>query len=130
MTSKLDQVHDKFKVFAGKLDDDGTMGALAAEVAAWARDAKVAPKSIGVEYIEAAEKLLFSLGYDTDEPAYGIEVWSTHIGKLTGFGEADLAAIGKAMSEAAVKHGNVICHELYVTAKDDLLMVFMSRTAG
>lgn len=121
------QVHDKFKLFTGKLQADGTIGSLADEVAAWAREAKVAPKSIGIEYVESADRVIFSIGYRDDEAAYAIKVSSVPVGKLSGFSEGDLGALERAMGEAAAKHGSLICHELYVTGKNDLLMVFMSH---
>jgi hypothetical protein len=34
------------------------------------------------------------------------------------------------MASAGGKLSNVICHELYVTDENDLLMVFMTRAAG
>ena len=48
------QVHDKFKIFSGELASDGTIGKLADEVAAFAKKSKIAPKSIGVAYLEPA----------------------------------------------------------------------------
>ena len=127
MTTSLDQVHEKFKLFSGKLESDGTIGALATEVAAWARDAKVAPKSIGIEYVESADRVIFSLGYRDDEPTYGVTIKSVPVGKLAGFGAAELAVLETAMGAAAANQGKILCHELYVTAKSDLLMVVMSH---
>ena len=123
------QVHEKFKLFSGKLEGDGTLGALAAEVAAWAREAKVAPKSIGIEYVESADRVIFSLGYRDDVSPYAIAVISVRVGKLDGFGEAELGALEKAMATAAASSGHILCHELYVTANNDLLMVLMSHAA-
>ena len=46
-----------------------------------------------------------------------------------GFGEAELGALEKAMATAAASSGHILCHELYVTANSDLLMVLMSHAA-
>ncbi len=129
MTTIAHQVHEKFKLFSGKLEGDGTLGTLANEVAAWARDAKVAPKSIGIEYVESADRVIFSLGYRDDEPAYDIAIKSVPVGKLAGFSADELGSLEKAMAGAAATSGKIICHELYVTAGSDLLMVLMSHAA-
>jgi hypothetical protein len=128
-TTIAHQVHEKFKLFSGKLASDGTLGDLATEVAAWAKEAKVAPKSIGIEYVESADRVIFSIGYRDDEPGYPITVKSVAVGKLSGFSEGELAGLEKAMATAAAASGHLICHELYVTAKNDLLMVLMSHAA-
>ena len=72
MTKIADQVHTKFKLFTGTLDASGNIGKLAGEVAAWAKSAKVAPKSIGVEFLERNKQVILSVGYRDDEPGYGI----------------------------------------------------------
>jgi hypothetical protein len=124
------QVHGKFKVFSGTLGADRTMGALAGEAEAWVRSAKVAPKSIGVEYVEAAGRLLLSIGYRDDEPGYAVTLTTVEIGRIEGLDAGGLAKVEQAMASAGGKLSNVICHELYVTDKNDLLMVFMTRAAG
>ena len=48
------QVHGQFKLFTGPLAEDRKLGALGDQVAAFARDHKVAAKSIGVEYLESS----------------------------------------------------------------------------
>jgi hypothetical protein len=127
-TTTSQQDHDKFKLFSGKLEENGTLGALAEEVSAWAREAKVAPKSIGIEYVESEDQVIFSLGYRNDESPYGITLSSVSVGKL-GFSAGEFAALEKAMSEAAARQGSLICHELVVSKAGNLLMVFMSRAA-
>src|SRR5262245_56939546 len=129
MTTISQQDHDKFKLFSGKVEGDGTLGALGREIATWASEAKIAPKSIGIEYVESADRVIFSLGYRDDEAPYAVTISSVPVGKLAGFSEGDLAALEKAMSAAATNQGTLICHELYVTAQNDLLMVFMARAA-
>jgi hypothetical protein len=130
MSQIADQVHNKFKVFTGKLAADGTVGTLAAEVEAWVKSAKVAPKSIGVEYIESRDALLLSVGYRDDEDAYPVQLSSIRIGKIESTDAAGLAKIESAMAAASAKLSNVICHELYVTKASDPLMVVISHQAG
>jgi hypothetical protein len=48
MTSVTEQIHGKFKVFAGELHGN-SIDRLAAEVVSFVSREKIAPKSIGVE---------------------------------------------------------------------------------
>ena len=120
------QVHDKFKVFTGELAGDKTIGKLAAEVAAFAHDSRAAAKSIGVEYIESAGRLLITLGYRDDEEPYPIKLHSVHLGKVESLA-GDFSKLEAAMAKAAGKIRNIICHELYATAGGDFVMVFMTH---
>lgn len=121
------QVHTKFKLFAGTLDAGGALTKLAGEVAAWAKTAKVAAKSIGIEFLERDHKVILSVGYRDDEPGYGIRLESRKIGVVGKLDAADLSKLEKAMSEAAAHDKHVICHELYVTDTNDLFVVTMSH---
>ena len=127
MSKIADQVHTKFKLFTGSLDADGNMATLARQVTGWAKDAKVAPKSIGVEFIEGNKKMILSVGYRDDEPAYGITLASSKIGKLGKLDAGELATLEKAMADSAARIKNVICHELYVTDANDLFVVTMAH---
>ena len=127
MSKIADQVHTKFKLFTGSLDASGNIGALAGQVAAWAKDAKVAPKSIGVEFVEGTKQMILSVGYRDDEPGYGISLASSKIGKLGKLDAGELAQLEQAMGAAAAKIKNVICHELYVTDTRDMFVVTMAH---
>jgi hypothetical protein len=120
------QVHDKFKVFTGELAKDKTIGKLAEEVAAFARHSHVAAKSIGVEYIESAGRLLITLGYCDDKEPYPIKLHSVPLGKI-GTLTTDFSKLEAAMAEASGKIRNIICHELYLTGDGDFVMVFMTH---
>src|SRR5262245_35272295 len=72
--SAKDQVHSKFKLFAGSLGPGGSLGSLGTEVEQFAAKVKAAPKSIGVEYLEHSKKVVVSLGYRDDEAAYPIKL--------------------------------------------------------
>ena len=125
MSQIQNQVHSRFKVFAGELDQNKTIGPLAGQITSFVKEAKVAAKSIGVEYIESAGRLIITLGYRDDEPWYPVDVSCVSLGKIDALG-SDFAALEQAMSEAAQKHSNIICHELYVTDDREFLMIFMT----
>jgi len=118
-----DQAHSKFKVFiANPYDTTAKMG-IAELAEEWARTADVAPKSIGVEYLEAASKVVLSLGYRDDEPGYPI-ILSQH-----DMGVVEIApeAIEKALSTVANLYENVICHEFYIDDKGALFIIVMRK---
>ena len=123
------QVHGKFKVFSAPLDVDRMLGSLTGEVESWVRSSNVAPKSIGVEYIEAAGRIVLSIGYRDDEPGYAVDLQTLDLGRIEGFEGAELTKIEEAMSSASARLRNVICHELFVTDRNDLRMVFMVQAA-
>ena len=129
MSQIASQVHNKFKVFSGDLQPDKTIGELAETVAAFASDHKIAAKSIGVEYLESAKRLIITLGYRDDEEAYPIKLHSVSLGKVDA-ASGDFSALEQAMAEASAKLSNVICHELYVTAEQDFLMIFMTHDSN
>jgi len=122
------QIHDKFKVFVGDLAPDKTIGKLADEVADFAKKAKIAAKSIGVEYLESKGKLLITLGYKEGEEPYHIRLHSVHLGKIDALA-GDFAKLEQAMAKASSKFKSIICHELYLTGEDDFVMVFMTHHA-
>ncbi|HEY1814194.1 MAG TPA: hypothetical protein VGG74_17705 [Kofleriaceae bacterium] len=121
------QVHESFKLFAGKLDGGGHISELGKQVSAWAASGKVAPKSIGIEFVESSKQVIFSVGYRSDEPGYGVKLASTKIGKVSTLDAAELGRLERALTEAASKAGDVICHELYVSDSNELYMVTMSH---
>lgn len=120
-----DQVHGKFKLFVGPLGADGGLGGLAAEVEGWVRSAGVAPKSIGVEFLESDAVLVVSLGYRDDEPGYNVTVKAAPIGRLEGTDRGALERLEQAISAASRAHSEIICHEIYVTEDNQLHMVFL-----
>lgn len=126
--SANDQVHTKFKLFTGTLDATGHISTLAVQVTAWVKSAKVAPKSVGIEFVERAKRVILSVGYRDDEPAYNVALASSKIGSIGELDVGDLTKVEKAMGEAAAKQSHVICHELYVTDANELYVVTMSHT--
>jgi hypothetical protein len=120
------QVHQRFKVFIGDAGADGGVAALAPQVEQFVRDRGVAAKSIGVEFIERARKLVLTLGYREDEGTYPVQLSSRSLGKVDGL--EDLASLEARMTEAAGSLNGVLCHELFVTDEDEFVMVFMARS--
>ena len=116
----MKQIHSKFKLFVAPGKETTS---LFPQVEAFARDHKIAPKSIGVEYLEHSQSLIMTLGYADDQEPHAITLHSCSVGKLDG----DHAGLEARMGEAAAKFGNVICHELYVTEQNDVIMVFMCK---
>lgn len=125
MSQIANQEHDKFKVFAGKLDANNGIGELADKVSAFAAENKIAAKSIGVEYLESAESLIITLGYKDNEDHYPIKLETVSLGKID-IGN-DFSALEQKLSEASQTVNNIICHELFVTDDKEFLMVFMTH---
>jgi len=119
------QVHHRFKAFTGGAGADGGVAALAPEVEGFVRERGVAAKSIGVEFLEGARKLVLTLGYRDDEPGYGIRLTSRSLGKVDSLD--DLSGLEARMGEAAGDLDGVLCHELFVTDDGEFVMVFMAR---
>ena len=117
------QVHSRFKLFMGPLGKDGGLDVLAGRVEAFATD--VASKSIGIEYVEQTKMLVISLGY-ADGDAYPIELVTVPLGHVD-LVRGDFGAVEAAMSAAADRLTNVICHELFITGDDQFSMVIMRR---
>ena len=128
MSQIAEQVHGKFKVFAGPLGEDNTIGPLAGAISRFVDEAKVAAKSIGVEYLESANRLIITLGYRDDEPGYPVKVTSVSLGKIDTLGD-DFALLEQEMMKASAKQSNIICHELYITEEHDFMMIFMTHEA-
>lgn len=122
---KMQQVHSKFKVFIPEagLTDDEAMRRLSSMVETFARPGNLAPKSVGVEYLESQKQIVLSLGYRDDEPGYRVKLTSVSLGKLA----LNPEAIEQAMSNAALTIENVICHEFFVDAEGVFVMVLLSH---
>jgi len=116
------QVHHQFKVFTGAGAD---VAELASEVERFVRERQIAAKSIGVEFLEGADKLVFTLGYRDDEPGYQVRITSRSLGVVDGLD--DLGGLESRMGEAAGNLAGVLCHELFVTGSGEFVMVFMAK---
>jgi hypothetical protein len=119
------QVHQRFKVFIGDAGTDGGVAALAPQLEQFVQERGVAAKSIGVEFLESARKLVLTLGYREDEEGYPVRLTSRSVGRVDGLD--DLGGLESRMTEAAATLHGVLCHELFVTDGGEFVMVFMAR---
>jgi len=126
MSTARDQVHAQFKLFTGELGADHSLGKLATDVEQFVASRGCAAKSIGVEYLEHERRLVVSLGYAEGGAAYPIRLRSVSLGVSKKLDAAELTDLEKKMCDAADKLKNVICHELFVTEKNEFVMVFMT----
>lgn len=122
------QSHGNFKIFVGSLGEDNSIEEFGNQIEKFVSDNNVAAKSIGIEYLESAGRLVVSLGYRTDEPSYAVNLSSVSLGKADVLGD-DFSALEAKMSEAAASQNEIICHELCVTTEGDFIMVFMTLAA-
>ena len=130
MTENISQqVHNKFKLFIGVLEEGKSIAKLVAEVEQFAAKAKAAPKSIGIEYLEHSKKIVLTLGYRDDEPAYPVKLQAVSLGQASKLDPAELAKLESRMAKEASKLKNIVCHELFITEGDEFLMVFMTHQA-
>jgi hypothetical protein len=122
------QVHDQFKIFVANVSgDDSGIGPIAEKVARFTRENNVAAKSIGVEYLEAAQRLVVTLGYRTGDQGYPVTLKPVSLGNAGSWEEGgDFADLERRMAEAAGTVEKIICHELFVTTGGELVMVFMT----
>lgn len=122
----MEQQHSKFAVFIGiPTVEDKVPDELLWQVTDFVKDNRVAPKSIGVEFLERQgdPRLVMTLGYRDDEASFGIRLRCVSLGRLT----LEPKVIGDALSSAAAAEKGVICHEFYVTDEGEFFTVLMSR---
>lgn len=113
-----DQVHDHFKLLSGP-----SIEALTAEAARVVAEGGLAPKSIGVEYLEGAKRFVLTLGYRVDEPGYRVTFEIRDLGRADDL--ADLSAIEERLGAVAAKTPGILCHELYINAAHEFFLVIM-----
>jgi len=119
------QVHDQFKIFVGPVG--GGIASIAESVARFATENKIAAKSIGVEYLESAGRLVVTLGYRTGGEHYSVRLKDISLGNAGSWDEGrDFTELEQRMSKAAETVDKIICHELFVTTDGELVMVFMT----
>jgi hypothetical protein len=127
MSTIASQVHNRFKVFSGELEPGHRIDALAKKVTDFAASGKIAPKSIGVEYLESAHRLIVTLGYRDDEPGYPVALHAVSLGRVAHLEGEDFSELEAKMAEAGARLQSVICHELFITEDHEFLMVFMTH---
>jgi len=80
-----------------------------------------------VEYLEARQEVVLTLGYRRDATPYEVSLVARPLGKFTDSQKATLELLESKMSDAASELTNVICHELLVTETGDFIMVVMTH---
>ncbi len=119
------QVHTEFRIFTGKAQKGNPIAGLAKKAEAFVSAEQVAPKSIGVEYLEATREVVLTLGYRRGVAPYEISIVARPLGVLADTKRATIAALESRMRDAAAELKNVICHELLINEKGEFTMVFM-----
>lgn len=112
--------HNLFKVFIGRLD---AINEIKSQLEVFVDTNKVSARSIGIEYIEQSEEVIVSLGYSSNGDYTPVTITPVDLGVVD---LKDTAKMESLMSAAATKQQNVICHELFITHKKELMMLFMS----
>jgi hypothetical protein len=130
MSAITQQVHTRFKMFAGALQTGPSIAHLAKDVEDFAVRANAAGKSIGIEYLEHSKTVVITFGYRNDETPYPIKLQTVALGRGNALDPADLTRLESRMEEEASRLQNIICHELLVTEKDDFVVVFMTHHAA
>lgn len=120
----MSQSHSKFMIFTSTPLSDGSLDPEFAEAVCQALQAgNLAPKSVGIEYVESQDTLVLSIGHgDGSEPGYPVKLTCVPLGMLP----TD-QRLGAAMTEAAASVPNVICHEFYVNRHEQFFLVLLSR---
>jgi hypothetical protein len=119
------QAHNLFKVFTGPLGPNTNIDAIAAQVENFAEG--FAAKSIGVEYHEPTKRLVVSLGYSADGEKYPVKLVGVSLGRVDDLSGGDFSGLETAMSNAAARVENVICHEMFITEDNAFYMVLLAK---
>lgn len=118
MSDIHDQVHDHFKMLSGSSIEE-----LTAQAARFVAEGGLAPKSIGVEYLEGAKRFVLTLGYRADEPGYRVAFEIRDLGRADDL--SDLTGIEERLRGVAAKTPGILCHELYINAAHEFFLVIM-----
>jgi len=118
------QVHDRFKLFIGALDDAGHITDLANVIREWVAKDKVAVKSVGAAVSNG--KLMLTIGFRDDEPTYEVELHSSKIGRVGALDADEISRFTRAIESGGMNWPPVIGHSLYVTKNNDLYLAMLS----
>lgn len=125
----MEQVHSKFKVFVVTPDKNSLKipSDLHLTMNGFIALNKVAVKSVGVEYVEAIDKIVISLGYTEGQESYPIVLQSILLGQLAMKEGQNLAEeLEVALTKAAeTQDDSVICHEFYVDKNGNYVALFL-----
>lgn len=118
------QVHDKFKLFIGALDDAGHIKDLAAVIQEWVKTSKASVKSLGSAV--AAGKLMITIGYrDDEETQTEVAFHSSKIGRVGPLDADETSRFNRAIESGTMNWPPVIGHSLYVTKAGDLYLAVL-----
>jgi hypothetical protein len=130
MSEMQQQVHGQFKIFAGPLAPDGSLGSLGDQLSTFVSERKVSAKSIGVEYVESAKRLVLTLGYREGSEWSPVTIQHLALGRVTGLVDrTDFSGLERALAAAADSIKGIICHEVYVTEDQEFHVIFMVTAA-
>lgn len=125
----MEQVHSKFKVFVVTPDKNSLKipSDLHLTMNGFIALNKVAVKSVGVEYVEAIDKIVISLGYTEGQESYPIVLQSILLGQLAmKEGQSLAEELEVALTKAAeTQDDSVICHEFYVDKNGNYVALFL-----
>lgn len=113
-----DQVHGRFKILSGASIEE-----LTANAARFVNEGGLAPKSIGVEFLEGARRFVLTLGYRDDEPGYAVAFEHHDLGRADSLD--DLSAIEERLTAVAARAPGILCHELYINSEHEFFLVIM-----
>jgi hypothetical protein len=121
----MNQEHDRIKLFV--MDYNGTedFSKVMNEAGTWVATNKIAPKSIGIAYVDKDKKLVLSMGYRNDETPYLVQLSATSVGKIDF--NSDLSQYEDIISDAMAASDSVVCHEMFITEDDVLHVILMSK---
>ena len=120
MAASDHQIHDTFKSFIGT-----DIAAISSSVSEFVSSAGVKPISIGIVHVNSANQLLFSLGYQEDQPGHSASLKAVELGHIDTVHASGLETLDAALTAAAEGLDNIICHELVVSASGDFSAVFL-----
>lgn len=114
--------HKKFKLFQAEFAH-GSFDTT--EARDFINQNDVVPRSLGVEFLEANNTVLVSVGYDTDELTGDLshDIILRKVGELSdGFKK-----IEASMGEIASEFDGVVCHEFFVNHGNEVFSLFLVK---
>lgn len=112
--------HNSFKLFVGKFEN-GTFSQ--DEANAFINGSEVAPRSLGIEFLESTSEVVLSVGYESTDSNTGHELTLVELGELD---TKDFSALEARMSEEASKLDGIICHEFFVNNENQVFSLFLT----
>lgn len=118
--------HNRFKLFTGEMKNDKHLGDLRSTIENYISSNNIAPKSIGIEYLEKQQRVIITLGYSIDEKGYGAKLELASLGKID-IDSNDFSSLERSIEKAASERNGIICHELFIDEDGEFYMIFMVK---